>query len=146
MPFFAGGSPRLATSAVNPAGRADRQKNSDASTSLLARSPFLDVDSGFTFAGAVEHPSEVRRSVRVNDALYSISHDTLKVNSIENPNELLGQIYYLPPANGGVVPKAPKADDIDGAGVVDPMAGRRDRGAGRPTKRDRRQIERLRRR
>lgn len=73
----------------------------------------VDVNSGFSFAGSVEHPSEVRRSIRVNNGLYSISHDTLKVNSIENLDDLWGQLYYLPPANGGVVPKSPDATDID---------------------------------
>lgn len=74
----------------------------------------VDVEEGFEFAGAVDHPSEVRRSLRVNDALYSVSYDTLKVNDIRDPSNQLGQLHYLPPANGGVVPEEPTAAHIDG--------------------------------
>lgn len=74
----------------------------------------VDVEEGFEFTGSVEHPSEVRRSLRVNDALYSVSHDTLKVNDIRDPSRLLGQVHYLPPANGSVVPKDPQPAHIDG--------------------------------
>ena len=49
----------------------------------------------------------------MNDALFSVSFDTLKVNSITNPEIALGQLYFLPPLNGGVVPTEPRAEDID---------------------------------
>ena len=73
----------------------------------------VDVDSGFEFAGAIEHPSQVRRSLRINDGLFSVSFDTLKVNSITEPTQAVGQLYFLPPQNGGVVPDTPTAEHID---------------------------------
>ena len=63
--------------------------------------------------GAVEHPSPVQRSVRVGEALYSISMDTFLANDLLNLDNQLGKIYYLPPANGGVIPKDPQPADID---------------------------------
>ena len=73
----------------------------------------VDTEEGFEFLGAVEHPSQVQRSLRVDDALYSVSYDTVKVNSITEPDNLLGQVHFLPPRNGGVIPKRPDAGDID---------------------------------
>ena len=73
----------------------------------------VDPEEGFSFRGAVEHPSQVQRSVRVGDALYSISMDTFLANELANLDNQLGKIYYLPPANGGVIPTDPKPDDID---------------------------------
>ncbi len=73
----------------------------------------VDTETGFTFTDAIAHPSQVRRSVRVGDALYSISNDTFLANSITDPSTQLGRIYYLPPANGGVIPTDPRPEDID---------------------------------
>lgn len=73
----------------------------------------VDPTEGFSFTGAVEHPSQVQRSIRVGDVLYSISMDTFKANELANLDNQLGKIYYLPPANGGVIPVDPKPADID---------------------------------
>ena len=73
----------------------------------------VDTEEGFDFTGAVEHPSEVRRSVRVDEKLYTISRDTVKVSELEDPSEVIGQVYYLPPANGGVVPDNPTPRHVD---------------------------------
>ncbi len=73
----------------------------------------VDVDAGFDFVGAVEHPSQVQRSLRVGAALYSVSYDTLKVNSITDPSVQFGMVHYLKPQNGGVIPVNPDAEDID---------------------------------
>lgn len=73
----------------------------------------VDATEGFAFAGAVEHPSQVQRSVRVGDALYSVSEDTFLAHQLDDLETQLGKIYYLPPANGGVIPVNPTPDDID---------------------------------
>lgn len=72
----------------------------------------LEAES-FEFVGAVSHPSQVQRSVRVGDALYSISMDTFLAHDLNDLENQLGKIYYLPPANGGVIPKSPSPEDID---------------------------------
>jgi len=73
----------------------------------------VDKQEGFDFTGAVDHPSEVRRSVRVDEKLYTISRDTVKVSELAEPSEVIGQVYYLPPANGGVVPDNPTPRHVD---------------------------------
>lgn len=73
----------------------------------------VDVESGFTFAGAIDHQSEVQRTIRIGDALYSISRDTLKVNSIEAPGDLWGQVHFRRPPRESVAPASPKPTDID---------------------------------
>ncbi len=73
----------------------------------------IDKEEGFQFTGAVEHPSEVRRTVRVDEKIYTISRDTVKVSPIDSPTEVIGQVHYLPPANGGVVPKQPLPIHVD---------------------------------
>ena len=73
----------------------------------------IDKEEGFSFSGAVEHPSEVRRTVRVEDKIYTISRDTVKVSPIDSPSDVIGQVHYLPPANGGVVPKEPTPRIVD---------------------------------
>jgi hypothetical protein len=72
----------------------------------------IDVDAGIELIDAVQHPSEVRRSVRVGESLISASYDTLKINEIQDPAMLLGQLHYLPPRIGRVV-DLPDAGDID---------------------------------
>jgi len=44
--------------------------------------------------GQIEHESHVRRSLRIGDVLFSISHDTVKAHEILDPDAPLGEVYY----------------------------------------------------
>lgn len=73
----------------------------------------VDVETGFEFVGAIDHPSQVQRSLRVGQALYSLSRDTLKVNAIADPSQQFGMVHFERPENGGVIPERPTPVDID---------------------------------
>ncbi|HEV3082869.1 MAG TPA: beta-propeller domain-containing protein [Gemmataceae bacterium] len=45
----------------------------------------IDPSKGFTLLGQINHDSQVRRSVRINDQLYSIADDSVQVHPIQNP-------------------------------------------------------------
>ena len=44
--------------------------------------------------GQIEHRSNLRRSVRIGDVLFSISHETVKVHEILDPDAQLGEVHY----------------------------------------------------
>ena len=52
----------------------------------------IDVDSGFTPLGLIEHDTLVERSVRVGDHLYAISSGAISVHELTNPDIELGRI------------------------------------------------------
>jgi hypothetical protein len=47
----------------------------------------LDVSlgDGFTMLGRIEHQTDVRRSLRIGEMLYSVSTDQVKVQPLRNP-------------------------------------------------------------
>jgi inhibitor of cysteine peptidase len=45
----------------------------------------VDPLKGFTLAGTISHDSQVRRSLRIGDQLYSIADDSVQVHPIANP-------------------------------------------------------------
>ena len=44
--------------------------------------------------GQIEHDAEVRRSVQIEDLLYSISDSTVKAHAIQDPKALVGQLNF----------------------------------------------------
>lgn len=44
--------------------------------------------------GQIEHGSNLRRSVRIGDVLFSISHETVKAHEILDPDAQLGEVHY----------------------------------------------------
>jgi uncharacterized secreted protein with C-terminal beta-propeller domain len=42
--------------------------------------------TGFTLEGTISHDSQVRRSLRIGDQLYSIADDSVQMHPIDNPN------------------------------------------------------------
>ena len=53
-----------------------------------------EADEGISLRGVVEHDSTVRRSVRIEDHLYSISDESLLVVPILNPAEAVAEVFY----------------------------------------------------
>ena len=54
----------------------------------------VDPDTGFDLNGVVEHPSQVRRSVRIGDLLFSLSYDTLKVTGLADPEREVASLNF----------------------------------------------------
>ncbi len=50
--------------------------------------------SGIDLAGTIGHESEMRRGVRVNGNIYSISNDALQVHSLDNLDEPLAEVSF----------------------------------------------------
>jgi uncharacterized secreted protein with C-terminal beta-propeller domain len=46
----------------------------------------VDPNTGFTLLGTVQHDSQVRRSLRIGDQLYSIADDSIQVHPIADPS------------------------------------------------------------
>ena len=60
----------------------------------------VTIDQGFTMLGRVEHQTDVRRSLRIGDFLYSVSTDAVKVQPILDPNSQVAQVNLSdPPAS-----------------------------------------------
>ncbi len=45
----------------------------------------VSLDTGFTMLGRIEHQTDVRRSLRIGEMLYSVSTDQVKVQPLRNP-------------------------------------------------------------
>ena len=56
----------------------------------------IDVDKGFTFLGAIAHDGPVRRSVRIEERLYSISGSEISVHPIADPTDELAAVKWEP--------------------------------------------------
>ena len=52
----------------------------------------IDVDSGFTPIGLIEHDTLIERSVRIGDRLFAISSGTLSEHNLADPTVRLGDI------------------------------------------------------
>jgi uncharacterized secreted protein with C-terminal beta-propeller domain len=52
----------------------------------------VDVDSGFTPIGLVEHDTLIQRSLRIGDRLFAISSGTVSVHNLLDPNVELGEV------------------------------------------------------
>ena len=50
-------------------------------------------DVGVDFTGRIDHDSTVRRSVRIGDALVTISSDCVKVHQLTDPGVLIAEVY-----------------------------------------------------
>lgn len=75
----------------------------------------LDPTTGFTLLGTVEHNTEVYRSLRIGNDLYSLSETTLKVNELTSPETAVGQVSFGPT----VTPVGPI--EVDPPIIVDPI-------------------------
>jgi uncharacterized secreted protein with C-terminal beta-propeller domain len=51
---------------------------------------------GIEYTGRVEHDSQVHRSVRIGDALVTISSDGVKINDINHPHQEICNVYLGP--------------------------------------------------
>jgi uncharacterized secreted protein with C-terminal beta-propeller domain len=85
----------------------------------------LNVDQGASgsveYAGRIEHDSQVRRSVRIGDALVTISNEDVKINDINNLDHEMGEVHL------GALPRDDSftiAED-SGANVLDVRANDR---------------------
>jgi uncharacterized secreted protein with C-terminal beta-propeller domain len=52
-------------------------------------------DDAIRLLGTIEHDSPVKRSLRIEDRLYSISRDTIRVHALLDPETELDSLYYL---------------------------------------------------
>lgn len=57
----------------------------------------LDEMTGFKLLGAVSHDSEVLRSLRIGDDLFSLSYSTLKINDLTNPATEIAEVVLQIP-------------------------------------------------
>jgi uncharacterized secreted protein with C-terminal beta-propeller domain len=61
----------------------------------------IDVDSGFTPLGNIEHDTLIQRSVRIGNHLYAISSSALTVHDLFDPEIDLGEVSLLPQPDSG---------------------------------------------
>lgn len=54
----------------------------------------VDLETGFTLLGQVLHTTPVLRSLRIGDALYSLSGSTIKVQPLLDPAVLIAELTY----------------------------------------------------
>jgi len=76
----------------------------------------LDSVNGFTLLGTVDHDSEVLRSLRIGDELFSLSETSLKINELTAPDTAVGAVSFGPtviPVGSGEV--------LDPPIVIDPV-------------------------
>ena len=57
----------------------------------------LDAEDGFTLLGTVEHDSQVQRSLRIGDELFSLSDSSLKINSLFDPTIEIADVLLPDP-------------------------------------------------
>jgi uncharacterized secreted protein with C-terminal beta-propeller domain len=57
----------------------------------------IDVDTGFTPIGVIEHESLVERSVRIGDRLFAVSSGAVSVHELANPTVQLGEVSIAAP-------------------------------------------------
>lgn len=60
----------------------------------------LDLETGFTDLGRIDHDSAVKRSLRIGGNLYSLSENELKIVDLAHPDQLITQVLFplAPPA------------------------------------------------
>ena len=63
------------------------------SAAFLFQFAFDGASGSMEFAGRIEHETDVRRSVRIGDALITISDQHLKVHDIRHPDEQIAEVY-----------------------------------------------------
>lgn len=68
----------------------------------------LNAETGFELLGAVEHDSEVLRSLRIGDQLFSLSYSALKINVLIDPETEVAEVALENPD-----PSDPIPDPID---------------------------------
>lgn len=61
----------------------------------------VDPNTGFTLLGKVAHDTDVLRSVRIGDKLFSISEQTIKENQIADGLPLVSELTYQADTTGG---------------------------------------------
>lgn len=64
----------------------------------------VDPDAGLTFLGEIEHEGSVRRSLRIENLLYSVSSSEIKVHVIDDPGQEVGSLRIVPVDGGGSGP------------------------------------------
>ena len=57
----------------------------------------LDANKGFSLLGTVQHDSEVVRSLRIGDQLFSLSDSALKINTLINPAQAVASVPLADP-------------------------------------------------
>ena len=57
----------------------------------------IDVDTGFTPIGVIEHESPVERSVRIGDRLFAVSSGAVSVHELADPTVQLGEVSIAAP-------------------------------------------------
>jgi uncharacterized secreted protein with C-terminal beta-propeller domain len=62
----------------------------------------IDVETGFTSLGVIEHETLVNRSLRIGEQLFAISAGTVSVHELENPTTRLGEVSILAPPGSPV--------------------------------------------
>lgn len=77
----------------------------------------LDAVDGFKLLGAVEHDSEVLRSLRIGDQLFSLSDSTLKINPLTDPATEIAEVVL---ENPHPIPQ-PTPDPLPYPIIVDPI-------------------------
>jgi uncharacterized secreted protein with C-terminal beta-propeller domain len=54
----------------------------------------VDPEKGFTLLGEIEHDTAIRRSLRIDDILYSISGTEVKVNKLDDPSRQAAAVQF----------------------------------------------------
>jgi hypothetical protein len=75
-------------------GTADYESYETHSAAFVFRLNVDQVASGaFEYEGRIDHDSQVHRSVRIGDALITVSSDGVKINDINHPEQEIGAVY-----------------------------------------------------
>jgi uncharacterized secreted protein with C-terminal beta-propeller domain len=77
----------------------------------------VDATNGFQLLGTINHDSQVRRSLRINNELYSIADDSVQAHPIQNPSLLDSEVrvYDDPRFPAGVMPALTVGESFSGA-------------------------------
>ena len=94
-------------------GVTDRWNSESCSAAFVFQ---LDVDGanvGIEFAGRIDHDSTVRRSVRIGDALVTISNDYVKIHELTNPETEIADVYL------GELPRDDQFEVVEDSGPTE---------------------------
>jgi hypothetical protein len=94
-------------------GTIDRWNSQQRSAAFVFQ---LDVDGanvGMEFAGRIDHDSTVRRSVRIGDALITISNDYVKIHDLDHPDVEIAEVYL------GNLPRDDQFEVLEDSGATE---------------------------
>ena len=112
----------------NGDGVTDRWLSETCSAAFVFQLDVEGPDAGIEFAGRIDHDSTVRRSVRIGDALVTISGESIKVHELTDPSVEIAEVYL------GDLPRDDQFEVIEDSGptTLDVRANDRPGNSGEP--------------